>query len=184
MFTRLTTPIEPTPRYSSAMAFDPAHGVCVLFGGSNGYPMGDTWEFDLGPLASFTPYGTGCVGSRGIPSLTSQGTSTPRIGTTFTAQINGLPWTGPAFLFVGLSDTSYGGTPLPFNLNILGAPGCNLLTSCEQIHLLTNVLGSAQWSFQVPPVPGASFYTQVFPLDSVNALGLTASNGARGVIGL
>ncbi len=183
---RLQPPFAPTPRRAPAMAFDSQRGVAVFFGGiGQNVPHGDTWEFDLGPLASFTPYGGGCLGSRGVPLLTAQGSSTPRSGTTFTAQVTNLPWTGPAFLFVGLSDTLYGTTPLPFDLGLIGAPTCSLMASCEQLDVLVNVLGSATWSFVVPPFPGASFYVQVFPLDpGVNTLGLIASNGARGVIGL
>ncbi len=184
--TRLTTPFEPSFREQAAMAFDPVRGVCVLFGGSNNnWPFGDTWEFNLGPLASFTPFGTGCVGSRGIPTLAAQAGSVPRIGTTFTANIGNLPWTGPAAMLLGLSNTSYGSSPLPLDLTFLGAPTCSLYTSIDAVENLTNVLGAAAWSWTVPPVPGASFYAQVVPLDpGVNALGATLSNAAHGIIGL
>lgn len=186
VLSRLTTPIEPSLRYDAAMAFDPLRGVCVLFGGANGGgQLADTWEFDLGPLASFTAYGTGCPGSRGVPSIAAQGASLPRIGAAFTANVNNLPWTGPVFLILGLSNTSYGGTPLPIDLGFLGAPGCLLLASNDSVQPLVNVLGSATWSWSIPPFPGASFYTQVLPLDpGVNALGLTVSNGGHGVVGL
>lgn len=184
-FTRLSTPLEPTLREGSAMAFDSARGVCVLFGGYNTFPMGDTWEFDLGPLASFTSYGTGCVGSHGIPNIAAQGASAPRIGSTFQAVISNLPWTGPAFLVLGLSNTTYSGSPLPIDLGFLGAPTCFLRTSIDDVQGLVNVLGAASWSWTVPPVPGASFYAQVLPFDpGINPLGLTASNGGHGVIGL
>ena len=184
--TRLTTGIAPAPRASSAMAFDPVRGVTLLFGGRyQGLAMADTWEFDLGPLASFTSYGTGCVGSRGIPNLAAQGSSLPRVASTFTASITNLPWTGPAFLVLGLSDTSYSGTPLPIDLGFLGAPTCSLRSSIDDIQGLVNVLGSATWSWTVPPIAGASFFLQVLPLDpGQNALGLTVSNACRGVIGL
>lgn len=188
--TRLATALEPSLREQSAMAFDPSRGVCVLFGGFNGAPsttwgaMGDTWEFDLGPLASYTLYGTGCVGSRGIPRISPQGNSLPRVGTNFQLQVNDLPWTGPVLLIIGLSDTSYAGAPLPFDLGVLGAAGCSMLTSGDQIYLLTSVLGVAQWSFLIPPLPGVVFFNQAFPLEPVNPLGLTASNAGRAVIGL
>lgn len=186
VLTRLTTPIEPSLRERAAMSFDPVRGVCVLFGGYvNGYSMGDTWEFDLGPTASFAPFGGGCLGSRGTPVLSALGSSTPRLGTTFQAHVTNLPWTGPAFLLLGVSNTVYANTALPIDLGFLGAPTCNLVTSIEQVDVLTNVLGAATWSFLVPPVPGASFYMQVMPLDpGQNALGLTASNGGHGIIGL
>ncbi len=186
VLTRLTTPIEPSLRNQAAFAFDPVRSVCVLFGGYNGGGyLADTWEFDLGPVASFTSFGTGCVGSRGIPNLAAQGTSLPRVGSTFTAHITNLPWTGPALLVLGLSNTSYSSTPLPIDLGFLGAPTCSLRASIDDIQGIVNVLGAATWSWTIPPVPGASFYTQVLPLDpGLNALGLTASNACHGVIGL
>ena len=186
VLTRLTTPIEPSLRERGAMSFDLVRGVCVLFGGQvGGNSMGDTWEFDLGPLASFTVFGGGCLGSRGTPALSTLGSSSPRIGSTFQLHVTNLPWTGPAFLLLGVSNTVYANTTLPIDLGFLGAPLCNLMTSIEQVDVLTNVLGAATWSFLVPPVPGASFYAQVMPLDpGQNALGLTASNAGHGVIGL
>lgn len=192
IFQRILSPAEPMLRRMTAMAFDPIRNVTILFGGSpdsqfvsNPFPFSDTWELSLGAPASYTPYGSGCAGSRGIPQLTAQGTSVPRIGSQFTAQASNLPWTGPVFLFFGLSDASYAGTPLPANLGFLGAPNCNLLASGEDVIYLPNVLGSAVWSFQVPPLPGVRFYNQILPQDPfANPLGLTTSNAARGVIGL
>jgi hypothetical protein len=185
--TQLTTVQEPTRRFVTAMSHDPVRGVHVLFGGSNGQGNGlaDTWEFDLGPLAAFTPYGTGCTGSRGVPQLVAQTNSLPRIGQTFSTRTSNLPWTGPALMLLGVSDTNYSGTPLPVDLSMLNAPGCFLRTSIEDVQPLQNVLGTATWSFVIPPVPGATFYLQTVPFDPVaNPLGLTFSNGGRAVVGL
>jgi hypothetical protein len=86
---------------------------------------------------------------------------------------------------LGVSDADYGGTPLPLDLTLLGAPGCWLRTSIEAVQPVQNVFGNATWSIAIPPVLGATFYVQTLPFDpAVNALGLTASNGARVVIGL
>ena len=88
------------------------------------------------------------------------------------------------FLFVGISNTTYGPTPLPFGLGSLGAPGCNVLSSGEDLRLLTNVLGSSLWQWTIPNAPGVSFYNQAFAFDpAANALGLTVSNGGQGTIG-
>lgn len=184
---RLSLSVEPMLRRNAAMAFDPVRGKCVLFGGMNpsGASLGDTWEFDLGPVASFGTFGSGCSGSRGVPSLAALSGSVPRVGTTFQARVSNLPWTGAAFLALGLSNTTYTTTPLPLDLGFLGAPGCSLLTSIEEVQPLVNVLGTATWSFPVPPLAGLPFYTQVLPLDpSANLLGFSASNGGVGVIGL
>lgn len=139
---RLSLSVEPMLRRNAAMAFDPVRGKCVLFGGMNpsGASLGDTWEFDLGPVASFGTFGSGCSGSRGVPSLAALSGSVPRVGTTFQARVSNLPWTGAAFLALGLSNTTYTTTPLPLDLGFLGAPGCSLLTSIEEVQPLVNVL--------------------------------------------
>jgi hypothetical protein len=88
-------------------------------------------------------------------------------------------------MLLGVSDTNYSGTPLPVDLSMLNAPGCFLRTSIEDVQPLQNVLGTATWSFVIPPVPGATFYLQTVPFDPVaNPLGLTFSNGGRAVVGL
>ncbi len=182
---RLVLPIEPSLRYGAAMAYDPIRDVCVLFGGTSEFGLfGDTWELRLPAAASFTPFGAGCAGSRGVPGLAAQTGSLPRAGTVFAASVTNLPWTGPAVLALGVSDQAYGGTPLPLDLGFLGAPGCSLRASIEDLFVLTNVLGAATWSFAIPPVPGAVFYAQALPFDpAANPLGLTVSNAARGVVG-
>ena len=183
--TRLPLAVEPTLRQATAMAYDPVRDVHVLFGGSNGmYPFGDTWELDLGPLAGFTAYGAGCAGSRGVPQLAALGGSLPRVGQTFTTRTTNLPLGGPVFQLLGVSDADYGGTPLPLDLTLLGAPGCWLRTSIEALQPVQNVFGNATWSIAIPPVLGATFYVQTLPFDpAVNALGLSASNGGRVVVG-
>jgi hypothetical protein len=189
---QVSTAIEPARRFGAAMAYDPIRGKVVMFGGTNiwnwsnnlWFSLGDTWEFELGAGASYTAFGAGCAGSRGVPTLAAATGSTPRIGQTFQANVGNLPWTGPVFLFVGLSDTTYGPTPLPFNLGGLGAPGCSVLSSGEDLALLTNVLGNALWQWTIPNAPGVSFYNQAFAFDpAANALGITTSNAAHGTIG-
>lgn len=181
--TQLSPPLSPTPRENAAMTFDSNRGVIVLFGGTNGY--GDTWEFDLGPLASYTSYGSGCTGTFGIPTIAPASGSLPRIGTTFTLQASNLPLSGPAFLAIGFSDTNYSGAPLPLDLGVIGAPGCNLLCAIDGLYPLTNVLGTATWSIGIPVIPGGRFFNQVIPFDpTANPLGLTTSNGGHAVLGL
>lgn len=189
---RLGTAIEPARRFVAAMAGDPLRHKVVLYGGSNRFDpltnscflLGDTWEFEAGAAAAYATYGAGCSGSRGVPTISAQGSSLPRTGQTFQLHVGNLPLTAPAFLFLGLSDTSYGPTPLPFALGGLGAPGCSILASSDQLYLLTNVLGSAVWQLPMPNLPGAVFFNQAIALDpAANALGLSTSNGGRGTLG-
>jgi hypothetical protein len=193
---QLSNSVEPPHRTNATAAFDPVRGRMVLLGGANGpvnlpyggsFALGDTWEFALGAGPAYSTYGSGCAGARGVPSIAAQGPSLPRIGQTFSLQVNNLPLTGPVFLFLGVSNTTYGPTPLPLSLGFLGAPGCTALASGESLFVLTNVLGSAVWQFAVPNVPnapGATFYNQAFVFDpTANALGLTTSNGGQATIG-
>ena len=146
--------------------------------------LADTWELQLPAPASYTQFGIGCAGSHGTPTLTASLGQTPRVGMPFQAVVTGLPLTGPAFVFLGLSNTSYGPTPLPLSLGFLGAPGCTLYCSGDDLNMIPNVLGTGLWQWNVPNVPGASFYTQAFAFDAAaNPLGITSSNGATGVIG-
>lgn len=190
--TRLSTPVTPIPRLGAAMTFDPVRRRMVMFGGSThsfpggaGQVLSDTWEFDLGPLATFTGYGTGCPASRGVPRLAAQPNSAPRVRNPFGVIIDNLPWSAPTFLLFGLSNTTSSGLPLPFDLGIAGAPGCTLLTSIDNILPLNNVLGSAAWTIDLPYLPGASFYLQAVPFEpTANALGVALSNGGHGLLGL
>jgi hypothetical protein len=187
---RLGLTSEPTHRCYSAGTFDPVRSRFVLFGGSTSYApstladLGDTWEFDLGASASFTAYGAGCAGSRGTPTLAPQNNTLPHVGRTLELHVGDLPFTSPVFVFLGISNTTYGPTPLPFSLAGLGAPGCSVVSSCEAVLPLTNVLGSAVWQLAVPNMPGVTFYTQAVVLDgAANALGITTSNGGQNTIG-
>ena len=50
---------------------------------------------------------------------------------------------------------------------------------------VANVLGIAQWSLTVPPIPGGEFFVQAVAFDPpANALGLTTSNAGHAVLGL
>jgi hypothetical protein len=187
---QLSTPVEPARRWGAGMAYDPVRARTVMFGGANylAFPplfsLGDTWEFQLGPGPSYTTYGAGCAGSGGTPAIATQGTSLPHAGLNFQLHVSNLPLTAPTFLFFGVSDTSYLGLPLPLPLAGIGAPGCSVLSSAEQLHFLTNVLGTAVWNVTIPNFPGASFYNQAIVFDAAaNPLGITTSNGGHGVIG-
>lgn len=177
--------VEPTLRSSSAMAYDSIRDVHVMFGGLNALPMGDTWELRLGAYASFVPYGEGCAGSAGAPTVAAVPGALPRLGGVFRAQLAHLPPNNPAFLLLGVTDTAFAGLPLPFDLTALQAPGCRLLTSVEDLRVLGPTTGAASWSFPIPPAPGARFFVQAVAFDPVaNPLGLSFSNGGRAVVGL
>lgn len=171
----------PAMRSGHGLVYDSGRDVFVLHGGSG---FRDTWELQLGPAAVYSAFGTGCLGTGGVPSLAPQAGQVPTVGTIFTLQVNNLPLSGPAFMFFGFSNSSYNGFPLPFHLQPLGAPTCNLLVSGDLLFPIPNILGVGIWSFVVPSQPGFSFFNQIIAVDSsANSLGLIVSNGGEGVIG-
>ncbi|HLQ38716.1 MAG TPA: hypothetical protein VK348_12985 [Planctomycetota bacterium] len=138
----------------------------------------------------YAPYGTGCAGSAGTPTLQALSPSQPAIGTTFTLRIGNVPSVpGFAFLVFGLSATRWNGNLLPFDLAVFGAPGCLLVASADGAMLLAQSGGNADLALAMPNerlLLGAVLYHQALALDAAagNALGATVSNGARLVIGL
>jgi hypothetical protein len=187
----------PARRWDAALAFDVLRGRLAVFGGTNtvvpGLALGqlptgpyfrDTWEYTPGIAGNFDPFGVGCPGTRGVPAM--HVTSGPPIaGQTFRVQLDNLPLSGPAFVFLGVSNSLYGTVPLPFPLASIGMPGCDLLVSGDTLFQVQNILGTALWSVDVPAsVVGAVLYQQAFAWDPpANPAGLTVSHGARLQVG-
>ncbi|MBL8755521.1 MAG: hypothetical protein JNK15_19645 [Planctomycetes bacterium] len=164
---------------------DAASGSQLTFAPATG-GLFTAWQ-DLRPTATYASYGAGCPGSAGTPTLTAAAaTPRPTVGTTFDVDIGNLPF-GIALLGMGFSDASYNGLPLPLPLDGLGMPNCTLWAAPE---VLLPVTGSptATWSLSIPAAPslhGLPFFQQAFALDqAANALGITASNAAAGVLGV
>jgi len=132
------------------------------------------------PTATYTPYGAGCAGSLGVPTLTAAAGSRPALGTTFTATVDNLP-ANLAVMSSGLAQTG------PVNLGPLGMPGCSQYADALILDLISGSQGQASWSLNVPNTTslfGVHFYNQAYPLDpGANAFGLTASNAATGFVG-
>jgi len=131
-------------------------------------------------------YGTGCAGTAGVPSLTLQAGSAPRINTTLNVDIGNVPATGLSIMTMGLSKTTSMFGPLPFDGTPLGAPGCFLRASPDGSLLLLGT-PTATWSLPVPNDPGllcVQFFNQAFTLDpGANALGAIASDAYSGIVG-
>ncbi|HEX5051984.1 MAG TPA: hypothetical protein VFZ65_09445 [Planctomycetota bacterium] len=173
---------------SNLVIFDVQSGAVlqsvVLNGAWNVYTT--AWQ-DASPTATFTPYGSGCAGTLGTPTLAAQAGSRPALGTTFTAVAGNLPF-GVGALGLGLSQAfTTGGLPLSFDLGVVGMTGCNLLADPLVLAVLVGAGNSADWSWSLPSTRslfGQSFFAQAFSLDpGANAFGFTASNGGAGWIG-
>lgn len=137
--------------------------------------------------AGYAPYGTGCPGSLGVPTLAATGGSRPVLGQTFSATAGNLPL-DVAIVTFGFSNTTYGPFSLPLALASYGMPGCNLLAEPATTAFIVGSSNRAAWTFFIPNNPlfsGAQFYNQAFSLDGpINAVGLAISNGGRGRVGL
>ena len=174
-------PSQPAVRTGYAIAYDSNRSRFVLHGGS-GYA--DTWELELGPLASYSTTGTGCVGTGGTPTLQAANGTLPVAGSQFNVQVSGMPWNTFSFMFLGTQNASYAGVPLPFDLAPVGAPGCVLRTPGTYLYGFPNVLGTGLWTYNVPYLPGQTFYNQAIIFDpTANSLGLTVSNVGEATIG-
>ncbi len=176
----------------------------TIFGNSNnngiwGYPL----DAAGGPTARV--YGSGSGATTGtkevgyglvmgfraltntaVPTLYS--TSTPQIGDTFRVRISQARASSSALICLGVSDRSFGGAPLPMELGWLGAPGCRLLTSIEDLRAVAiSAAGTGSFSYSIPNdiyLLGLRFYNQFLVADpTVNALGFVLSNGGVGTIG-
>lgn len=136
--------------------------------------------------AEAKPFGIGCLGSAGVPTL--RPTSPPTINANFDVVVGNMPSAGIGVLISGLSRTLSGALPLPFNLATLGATGCQLYTSLELTQVVVATAGSGPSSFAVPnhaALLGFEMHQQAAVLDAAaNALGLTLSDALRVRLGL
>lgn len=172
----------PASRFGELVAYDSVRDRFVLHGGSN---FRDTWELEIPPITpAFTTYGSGCTGAGGVPRITTQLGQQPTANTTFSIQVSNLPWAGPAFMWLGLSNLSYGTVPLPLNLSVIGAPACDLLVSPDVLIPIPNIVGTSVWQLAIPNAPGFKFYNQAIAFDpTANSLGLVFSNGSEAIVG-
>ena len=148
-------------------------------------------EFAPYTLGSFTSFGTGCAGSNGpdVQAVVNNSTR-PEIGQTRTYLVNGCRINSSTSLRLGLSNTSWLGIPLPFDLGSINwAPGCSVYASSDlgMGWAWTGTNGSA---LQLLPIPddvalvGGRIYTQFWCLDpSANNIGITFSNAVETLIG-
>ncbi len=126
------------------------------------------------------------VTNTAVPLLTNS--DFPQIGGQFSVKLSQATAATIALLEHGGSNTSWNGTPLPFDLGLFGAPGCDLLTSADVLVTRTvNAQGKASFQYNVPlslPLIGQHLYNQWAVWDPMaNAFGLAFSNGGDGVIG-
>lgn len=144
-------------------------------------------EFQFPLPGAFTAFGTGCQGSAGVPNLFSS--ATPYVGETLPIVMANIPASAPALLALGLSNSSWGGIPLPLDLGVFGATGCNAYVSGDAFIPITNFSGTANINLALPasllPSTGPRFFFQGIAIDpAANSLGLVFSNAAAMTVGI
>ena len=131
-------------------------------------------------------YGIGCPGSSGLIAGLDV-TSMPTLGGTYSMDITGMPPPGIGVMMIGIDNTTWNGLPLPFDLGIIGATGCNLLQSANVTSTVVATGPAANWSISIPANPVfacATLFNQVAVLDlTANSLGFSFSNARAAVMG-
>ncbi|MCA8957689.1 MAG: hypothetical protein KDC87_16560 [Planctomycetes bacterium] len=187
-WTQRTTTTQPGADFCGAV-YDPTRQETVVYGGRINHvkttPSGDTWSYGSATPASYDAFGSGCAGTAGTPTLSG---TLPWLGETLTVTVQNLPAGKPTFLYLSLSNTSWGSIPLPLDLSFLGAPGCNLRVAPLFQFPIGNTNGTATWVVPLPTttsLAGLPFYNQAYAADpTANAAGLVVSNGGAGKAGL
>lgn len=163
-------------------------GTLVLFGGSDSsgsVVYDDTYALDVGAGALATPFGQGCAGSTGVPTLAAR--NTPVLGQGFILDAGALPSAGGTVLLaLGFSRTEWNGQPLPLDLATVGMPGCKALIATDDWFLLTHS-GATSLTINVPATAtlfNQVFFTQALSLDSAagNRANAAVSNAVEAVI--
>ena len=122
-----------------------------------------------------------------VPTLGNAGR--PVINTSFDVTLSGAQSTpGIALLIMGVSNTTWGTIPLPFDLTPLGAGGCNLLVSFDLIGgVVVNGSGTGKATYSIPNAPalyGLVWHNQYAVIDTgANQLGIAFSNGGTAKVG-
>lgn len=155
--------------------------------GTSGTVGFDNVEFQpVRRAARYAGYGAGCPGALGVPVLAAVAGSLPLPGTTFTAQVTGVP-NAVAVMVTGFSDTQNGPFPLPLPLDPFGLFGCTLHAEALITQLLFAAGNTASWPLALPPgtgLLGVRFFQQAMTLDpTANPAGFALSNAAAATVG-
>lgn len=174
----LTFTIAPLPAGTNYLQI-----LCEDHGGTNGF----TISVDAGLGAIATPFGVGCAGSQGTPSLAA--TSLPILAQTFALDTTNVPVaTGGVFQVLGLSDSNWGPLALPAPLDSFGLTGCTGLVRPDAVELAPAIGTVARYRSMIPGNAGllglTVFYQSLVPdLAANNPAGATVSNAVRAFVG-
>jgi hypothetical protein len=185
-WTELATPTKPPATIGAAAAFDPDRRRLVLFGGALDGPASllnpQHWEFEPGVVSEW--FGSSC--SAFPVSATLYGGLCER-GADWQGSVsvpNNISWALFAF---GLSNSSWNGVPLPFNLAPVGNAVCDLLVEPAvtqwQPTQPNGWAKTAAFSLPIPNVPsvyGIDVYAQALCGNGADIL--VTSQGVRSMV--
>ncbi|MEZ5966957.1 MAG: kelch repeat-containing protein [Planctomycetota bacterium] len=183
--------VVPPPRSEAAMTFDETRECVVMFGGTlsqSGRLYTDTWELRSEVEAAYSETGAGCGAGGSPPRLEGVGDQRPWWGETFVVEVTPLPvaTVGVALAWAA-SNSSWNGIPLPFDLGLVGAPGCSLRVGLDVVLPMQVASGSATQAFLVPAssaLLGRTLFQQAIVLaPGVNAAGVVLSSARAALIG-
>jgi hypothetical protein len=149
-----------------------------------GFPPG-SWVIRVESGAEYRPFGAGCLGSNGTPTLAGGGVL-PMPGLVVVLDATNLP--DPGIVDLMLLGQEQLNPAIDLGLIFGAGPvGCLIGTQPLVLDVLTNFGGSASYVLALPPIAslaGASLLGQVMSFDpGANAAGFTTSNGVRAVVG-
>jgi hypothetical protein len=167
----------------------PDGGGVLLCGGSGNTLFSDLWAYTNPIGAEHTAFGQGCPGSAGTPQLAPVTGQRPWLSGRIGYAVDSAMPSTIALLMQGFSRTQYRGVPLPFDLGVVGAPGCNLWVAAEFLHAVSvDPFGRGSVTIQVPGDPslvGLLVFYQFTVFDvAANALGLSFSQGGESRLGV
>ncbi|MFK7741702.1 MAG: hypothetical protein AB8H80_15395 [Planctomycetota bacterium] len=171
------------------VGFVPVASSCSVGGWTSG--AGDTLLANaldyVARRARFVPFGVGCAGSLGVPTLRANPGGLPALGGTLSLTVGQLP-SGLAVLVGGEGNAMVGGSlPLPLDLSAIGMTSCMLRVDPAASVALSGSGNAATWNLPVPnnqALFGYRFFLQAFSFDpAANALGFTATGGVRVEVG-
>lgn len=133
-----------------------------------------------------TLIGAGCAGSTGTP--THAATGTPDIGGSVSYNLTNAPGATLCIAAFGFDNQSWNGQPLPFNLGVVGAPGCQLrIDAAITLAGVATAGGNKATVVAFPNDPslvGARLYSQYLVYDPpANAFDWTITNAVRTTLG-
>lgn len=182
---QISTAMTPPNTTEAYAGYDPVRRKFALFGGFGTTFLNQTWEYTGSSAGVFGTFGNGCPTVVGVPGIAG---SVPTLGQPFTLTFDNLPLSAAAMLVaLGLSNQVWLGLPLPFDLGLIGLPGCELLVAADFLDVALVSGGTATYALNIPSTPSllnTSLYAQGIVMELVPGLAfLGATRGGRAILG-